>query len=387
MKTNLLTLILVSSLTVILSGCNDETVASEFQMPPQSVDYVTMKSQDVTFNQHLPARAVASAIADVRPQVTGIIQSRLFEEGSVVKAGQALYQIDDTIYQANLTSAKAELVRSQANLRSSKAELVRYKKLLKDKAASQQQYDQINADYLAIVAEIDVRKAAIHKAQVDIQYTRVEAPISGVISKSNITIGALVTAAQTQIMATITQLDPIYFDMVQSNKELRNIRRRIASGELTSTNNSAQLSFGKNDNYSHLGELKFNEVRTNMSTDTVTLRAQFANPEQYLLPGMFAQINLAQAVREASILVPQSAVSFDKKGHANVFVLLKDNKVAIKQISIGRSFGQNWLALTGLESGDKVITTGLQKIGPGMTVVPVEPKNDSAPQRNVAQEG
>jgi len=188
-------------------------------------------------------------------------------------------------------------------------------------------------------------------------------------------------------LATITQLDPIYFDMVQSNKELRNIRRRIASGELMSTNNEAQLSFGKDDYYSHLGELKFNEVRTNMSTDTVTLRAQFVNPDQYLLPGMFAQINLAQAVREASILVPQSAVSFDKKGHANVFVLLKDNKVAVKQISIGRSFGQDWLALTGLEQGDKVITTGLQKIGPGMTVVPVEPKSDSAPQNNTAQEG
>jgi membrane fusion protein (multidrug efflux system) len=387
MKIQLLVFTLASTLTLLLSGCNEDTAAPAFKMPPQSVDFVTMQTQDVAFNQHLPARAVASAIAGVRPQVTGIIQKRLFEEGSVVKKGQALYQIDDTIYQANLTSAKAELVRSQANLRSSKAEVSRYKILLKDRAASQQQFDVANANYLAIVAEIDVRKAAIHKAQVDVEYTRVEAPISGVISKSNITVGALVTAAQAQMLATITQLDPIYFDMVQSNKELRNIRRRIASGELMATSKSAQLSFGKNDNYPHLGELKFNEVRTNVSTDTVTLRAQFSNTEQYLLPGMFAQINLAQAVRENSILVPQNAVSFDKQGHANVFVLLKDNKVGLKQISIGRSFGQDWLALTGLAQGDKVITTGLQKIGPGMTVIPVAPKQDLASQNNVAQEG
>ncbi len=381
MKFKLLALTIASSVTLLLSGCGSDDAAPAFQMPPQSVDYVVMDTQTITFKQHLPARAVASAVADVRPQVTGIIKARLFEEGSVVKAGQALYQIDDTIYQANLTSAKAELVRSQANLRSLKAEVSRYTQLLKDKAASQQQYDQANANYLAMVAEIDVRKAAIHKAQVDIAYTKVKAPISGQISKSNITVGALVTAAQSQMLTTITQLDPIYFDMVQSNTELRNINRRLASGELTHVEQTAQLSFSKNDNYTQLGQLKFNEVRTNVSTDTVTLRAQFNNPKHELLPGMFAQIDLTQATRENSILVPQSAVSFDKQGQANVFVLLKDNTVGIKQLTVGRSFGQDWLALTGLESGDKVITTGLQKIGPGMTVVPV------APQANKAQEG
>lgn len=381
MKFKLLALTIASSVTLLLSGCGSDDAAPAFQMPPQSVDYVVMDTQTITFSQHLPARAVASAIADVRPQVTGIIKARLFEEGSVVKAGQALYQIDDTIYQANLTSAKAELVRSQANLRSLKAEVSRYTQLLKDKAASQQQYDQANANYQAMVAEIDVRKAAIHKAQVDIAYTKVKAPISGQISKSNITVGALVTAAQSQMLTTITQLDPIYFDMVQSNTELRNINRRLASGELNRVEQTAQLSFGKNDTYSQLGQLKFNEVRTNVSTDTVTLRAQFNNPKHELLPGMFAQVDLTQATRDNSILVPQSAVSFDKQGQANVFVLLKDNTVGIKQITVGRSFGQDWLALTGLESGDKVITTGLQKIGPGMTVVPV------APQANKAIEG
>ena len=381
MKFKLFMFTIATSISLLLSGCGAEDGAPAFKMPPQSVDIVVMNTQTITYNQHLPARAVASAVADVRPQVTGIIKARLFKEGSVVKAGQALYQIDDTIYQANLTSANAELVRSQANLRSLKAQVSRYTQLLKDKAASQQQYDQANANYLAMVAEIDVRKAAIHKAQVDIAYTKVKAPISGKISKSNITVGALVTAAQSQMLTTITQLDPIYFDMVQSNTELRNINRRLASGELNHVEQTAQLSFSENDHYAHLGQLKFNEAHTNPSTDTVTLRAQFSNPKHELLPGMFAQIDLTQATRDNSILVPQSAVSFDKQGQANVFVLLKDNVVGIKQLTVGRSFGQDWLALSGLKRGDKVITTGLQKIGPGMTVIPV------APQANTAQQG
>ncbi|MGB0834846.1 MAG: efflux RND transporter periplasmic adaptor subunit [Psychrobium sp.] len=380
MKLKLFAMVMASTITLTLSACNDEQAPAPFQMPPQAVDFITVTTTDVAFNQHLPARAVASAIADVRPQVTGIVKQRLFEEGSRVVAGQALYQIDDTIYQANLQSAKAELVRTQANLKSAKAELARYKQLLKDKAASAQQYDQVNANYLAVLAELDVRKAAIHKAQVDIEYTKVKAPIGGQISKSNVTVGALVTAGQAQNLTTITQLDPIYFDMVQSSKELRDVRNRLASGELSKVKQTAQLTFGKNDNYPHLGELKFNEVRTNPSTDTVTLRAEFSNPEHNLLPGMFAQIDLRQAVRENSILVPQSAVSFDKQGHANVFVLLERNKVGIKQIRIGRSIGKNWLALFGLESGDKVITTGLQKIGPGATVSPVMPTSDAAKQ-------
>ncbi len=373
MNIKLLTSFVVYGLSFLIVGCNGDNESSGFKMPPQSVDVITVKKQTVIFNQHLPARAAAFAISDVRPQVTGIVKKRLFEEGSVVKTGQPLYQIDDTIYQVNLTSAKAELVRTQANLKSSKAELSRYKVLLKDKAASQQQYDLADANYLALVAELEVRKAAIHTAQVDIEYTKVLAPISGRISKSYITAGTLVTAAQSQILATITVLDPIYFDMVQSNTEFRHIRNRIATGELTKVEQVAQLNFGLDDNYPHLGKLKFNEVKTNVSTDTVTLRAQFNNPEHSLLPGMFAQINLKQATRKNSILIPQSTVSFDKSGHANVFVLLAENKVGLKQVKIGRSFDQSWLVLSGLDDGDMVITTGLQKIGEGMTVSPVIP--------------
>ncbi|MDP2559699.1 efflux RND transporter periplasmic adaptor subunit [Psychrobium sp. 1_MG-2023] len=371
MKLNLLTLALASSLVALLVGCDSTTPQAGFQMPPQQVDTVTLESKTVLFEQQLPARAVAASVAEVRPQVSGIILKRLFDEGSTVQAGDALYQIDDAIYQANLASAKAELLRSKANLQSKSAELKRYQQLLKDNAASQQAFDQVQADYLAEEAELAVRKAAVHRAEVDISFTKVLAPISGIISKSNMTEGALVTAAQSQVLTTITQLDPIYFDLVQANNQLRNIRTRLASGELQQVEQVARLDFSNGQSYGQTGQLQFNEVQTNPSTDTVTLRVQFSNPEQHLLPGMYGQVNLVQAQRDNSILVPQKAVTFDRGGKANVFVLAKENKVEARRITVGRSFGQNWLVLSGLNSGEKVITTGLQKIGPGMVVVPV----------------
>jgi len=354
---------------IALAGCDSAESQTPFQMPPPQVDIAVMSEQTVKFSRKLPARAIASAVAKVRPQVTGIVLKRLFVEGANVEAGQALYQIDDTIYQANLASANAELLRSQANLQSAKAELTRYQQLLKDNATSEQKYEQVNANYLAVKAEIAVREAEIGKAQADIRYTHVLAPISGKISKSNITEGALVTAAQSQELATITQLDPIYFDLVQANAQLRDVRIRLASGELTATEQVAKLYFDATDVYSSLGQLKFNEVQTNPSTDTVTLRAQFKNLNNILLPGMYAQVELTQAVRHHSILVPQQAVSFNNKGQASVFLLDSDNKVMLKTIKIGRSFGPNWLVLEGLSANDRVITAGLQKIRPGVTAV------------------
>jgi len=352
-----------------LASCGSDDSQPSFQMPPPQVDIAVMKDQTVSFSRKLPARAVASAVAKVRPQVTGIVLKRLFVEGARVEAGQPLYQIDDTIYQANLASANAELLRSQANLQSAKAELTRYQRLLKDNATSEQKFDQVSANYLAIKAEIAVREAAIGKAQADIRYTHVLAPISGRISKSSITEGALVTAAQSQELATITQLDPIYFDLVQANAQLRDVRTRLASGELAETEQVAKLYFNANDVYSSLGQLKFNEVQTNPSTDTVTLRAQFNNVNNILLPGMYAQVELTQALRHHSILVPQKAVSFNSQGQASVFLLDSENKVEVKIIKIGRSFSHDWLALEGLVAGDRVITEGLQKVRPGAVAV------------------
>lgn len=369
MKSNFFVSLLFSAVFFVLAGCDTATSKAAFTMPPPQVDIVVMQTESLVFTRKLPARAVASAVAKVRPQVSGIVLHRLFEEGAQVEAGQALYQIDDTIYQANLASAKAQLLRSQANLQSAKSELTRYKKLLADRATSVQKFDQVQANYLAVKAEIEARKAEIGKAQADIRYTQVLAPISGRISKSHITVGALVTAAQSQELATITQLDPIYFDLVQANSQLRNIRSRLATQELTKVEQSATLYFSQNEKYPTLGQLKFNEVQTNPTTDTVTLRTEFANSNNILLPGMYAHVELTQAVRHHSILVPQKAVSFNSRGRARVYLLDKENKVTTKTIEVGRSFGQDWLVLNGLSAGDKVITAGLQKIRPGVTVV------------------
>lgn len=370
MKLKINTFMLLSLFIVFLTACqpskaNNQTASTR---PVQQVDVVTMVEQSVALVDVLPARAVASKVAEVRPQVTGIILKRHFVEGSRIEAGQPLYQIDDVIYQANVTSAEAKLAQTQANLVTAKAELKRYKTLIKDKAVSQQNVDQAQAQFDALNAELAMNKAALHKANIDLTYTQVLAPISGIISKSNITEGALVSAGQSDALTIITQLDPIYFDIKQASSEINKLQQRLASGELQPVENSAQLTLGNN---TFQGKLLFNEVNVNPSTDTVTMRAEFENKDNNLLPGMFARIELTQAQRLQSILVPQKAVQFNRKGESSVYVVNNDNTAAIKVIKIGRSIGPNWLVLSGLTANEKVITTGLQKIAPGAPVAPV----------------
>jgi len=367
------------SLSVLLSGC-EQSASTDVPRarPTPQVDVVTLSAATVMFKQTLPARAVASRVAIVRPQVSGIVLQRLFKEGAVVKAGQPLYQIDDAIYQASLLSAKAQIVRTKTNLSNAKTELVRYQKLITKKVVSQQKLDQAHASYSSYKAQLAMDKAALNRVEVDLSYTKVLAPISGRISKSNITEGALVTALQSQAMATITQLDPINFDLVQGNAELRHIMQRKASGELKETTQTAVLNFNGGEVYGHQGLLKFNEVQANPSTDTVVLRVEFANPQYMLLPGMYAEVELTQATRENSILVPQKAVQFNRAGQATVFILGDDNVVSLRTIVIGRNFGHNWLVLDGLTSGEAVVVSGVQKIGPGSTVVPNDVTTNSS---------
>ncbi|GHE82778.1 efflux RND transporter periplasmic adaptor subunit [Thalassotalea profundi] len=371
MKLKISTLMLSSALAISLSACGPSNAEKQVpaQIMAQQVDVITLKEQNVSLIDVLPARAVASKIAEVRPQVTGIILERHFTEGAFVEAGQTLYQVDDVIYKANLASAEAKVAQTNANLVTAKAELTRYEKLIANNAISQQNLDQARAQYKALQAELLMNKAALHKAQVDLTYTKVLAPISGQISKSNITEGALVSAGQSNALTTITQLDPIYFDIKQASAEINKLQQRLASGELQAVENSAQLTLG---NKTIQGKLLFNEVQVNPSTDTVTMRAEFKNVDKNLMPGMFARIELIQAQRLNSILVPQKAVSFNRKGDSSVYVLTADNTVETKVISLGRSIGQDWLILSGLNVGDQVITSGLQKIRPGMTVSPVQ---------------
>ncbi|GAC32913.1 efflux RND transporter periplasmic adaptor subunit [Paraglaciecola polaris] len=363
-------LFITLGVTLLMTGCGEGQAQDQAERPAQQVDVVEVSAQDVLFTKTLPARAVASREAQVRPQVSGVIVKRHFEEGSVVDAGDTLYQIDDAIYQANYQSALADLNRTQASVKNAEAQLKRYKSLIKTNAVSEQSLEQIEADSSAFEAEMGIRKAAVHKAKVDLEYTKVLAPISGRIGKSNVTEGALVAAQQSNAMATITQLDPIYFDMPISNTQLRDIQSRIASGELVKVEQSATLFFENGQQYAHQGQLKFSEVQANASTDSVTLRTEFPNPEFALLPGMFARVELTQAKRENAVLVPQKAVQFNHDGSAFVFVVGPDDKVAQRLIKLDRAIGQNWLILSGLNEKEHVVVSGLQKIAPQMSVVP-----------------
>ena len=371
MKLNISSILLTTGLAISISACQPSNAEKQAPMarPAQQVDVVTLTEQDVALTEILPARAVASKVAEVRPQVTGIILKRNFVEGGQVVAGQTLYQIDDAIYQANLASSKAQLAQTQANLTTAAAELKRYQALIKDKAVSQQVLDQAQAQFDAYKAAEAMGKAAVHKAEVDLSYTKVLAPISGQISKSNITEGAYVAAGQANSLATITQLDPIYFDMKQASVEINTLEQRIAAGELSPLPPKAELEIA---HQTLSGELLFHEVQVNPATDTVTLRAQFNNASKQLMPGMFARIKLTQVKRENSILVPQKTVQFNRQGEAKVFVLGADNKVEERIITIGRSIGSDWLVLSGLQAGMQVITTGLQKIAPGVVVSPIQ---------------
>jgi membrane fusion protein (multidrug efflux system) len=369
MKFKLMTLA-VAGVGLLLSGCNQPaSKAGPRARPIPQVDVVKLVTTNVVFKQKLPARAVASRVAMVRPQVSGIVLKRLFEEGALVSAGQPLYQIDDAIYQAALLSAKAQIFRTKTNLNNAKTELQRYQRLIKNKVVSQQKLDQAQASYSSYQAQLEMDRAALNRVEVDLSYTKVLAPIAGRISKSNVTEGALVTALQPEAMAIITQLDPINFDLVQANAELRNIMLRKASGELVATPQIATLNFNDGDSYPHQGQLKFNEVQANPSTDTVVLRVEFSNPQYMLLPGMYAQVELTQAVRENSILVPQKAVQFNHQGEATVFMLGADSVAQLRVITIGRHVGQDWLVLDGLSHGEQVIVSGIQKIGPGSKVI------------------
>ena len=363
-------LLIVLTMAMLMTACDNSQAQSPAERPPQQVDVVEVSAKDVMLTQTLPARAVASREALVRPQVSGVIIKRHFEEGSVVNAGDTLYQIDDAIYQANYQSALADLKRTQASVKNSEAQLKRYKSLIKTNAVSEQSLEQIEAENSVFEAEIGIRKAAVHKAKVDLEYTKVLAPISGRIGKSNVTEGALVAAQQVSAMATITQLDPIYFDMPIANTQLREIQSRIARGELVEVEQSAALFLENSQQYAHQGQLKFNEVQANVSTDSVTLRTEFPNPEHALLPGMFARVELTQAKRENAVLVPQKAVQFNHDGGAFVFVVEPDNKVAQRLIKLDRAIGPDWLILSGLKTKEHVVVSGLQKIAPQMRVAP-----------------
>ena len=359
---------LVSAIAVALlslGGCK-EASAPQAQQAPE-VGVVTLQAQPFALTTEVPGRTSAYRIAEVRPQVNGIIQKRLFTEGSEVKAGQQLYQIDPATYEAAFKSA-------QATQLSAKSLADRYKLLVADKAVSQQAYDEARAAGLQA-------DAALEQARIDLRYTKVMAPISGRIGRSAVTEGALVSNGQANAMATIQQLDPIYVDVTQSSKDLLRLRRDLADGRLQKASDSAAkvaLKLEDGSRYAHEGTLEFSEVAVDESTGSVTLRAVFTNPDHLLLPGMFVHAELLSGVKENAILAPQQGVTRNQRGEPTAMVVGPDDKVELRVLKADRTAGNTWLVEDGLQEGDRLITEGLQFVQPGTEVKAVPARNVKA---------
>lgn len=347
---------LLAMLTVIILASCDRPPAPPQPSVPE-VGIVTLATTSVSLSSELPGRTASYRVAEVRPQVGGILQKRLFEEGSMVYAGQVLYQIDPAPYRATL--AKAE-----ASLESARLLAQRYEKLVKTSAISQQDRDDARSSWLQAKAEVD-------SARIDLGYTSIKAPISGRIGRSSVTQGALLTANQTDALASIQQLDPIYVDIPQSSTSLLKLQDEFAAGHLKKDEQQqaeVRLMLDNGKEYTHSGHIKLSEVTVDESSDSVIIRAEFPNPEGRLLPGMFVRAKLKQGIRENVLLVPQRGISRDPTGQASTLLVGEDNKVIRKQVTTERVVGNQWLISKGLESGDRVIVDGTQNARPGSEV-------------------
>ncbi len=373
-------LLIAGMLVYLLVGCDSAKPGANTMAPgTPEVGVLQVSTQDLPLHTELPGRTSAFRKAEVRPQVSGIIQQRLFTEGAEIKAGTALYQIDPATYQAAVASAQAELARAQATLAAATAREKRYQNLASIKAISQQDYDDALAAMNQARAAVAVAKAGLETANINLKYTRVLAPIEGVISKSTVTEGALVNAGQADVLAEILQLDPIYVDVSQSADELLQLRRQMKNGQVVAVD-SARVSLLLEDgsHYEHEGILQFAEVGVNESTGTVTLRAQFPNPDRLLLPGMFVRAQVEEGIRSNAILVAQRGVTRDRTGSATAMVVNPEGIVELRQLTTGRAVGDQWLVVDGLAVGDQVIVEGLQKVKPGMPVKAVPASDSSA---------
>ena len=337
-----------------LSACDQ---APQQQMPPAQVGVITVKEQPVALTTELPGRTSPYAVSEIRPQISGIVKARLFEEGSTVKAGQALYQIEPAPYQAAYAAAAASLT-------SAKTRADRYAVLLTENAISPQNNDDARAAYLAAQAQADA-------ARINLNYTRITAPISGRIGASTVTVGALVTAQQTTALTTVSTLDPIYVDVDQSSAELVALKRAAQAGTLNA-DGSARVTLKLEDgsDYAHEGKLQFTDVTVDPNTGAVRLRAIFPNPDGLLLPGLYVRATVSQGVDPKGILVPQQAVGRDERGQPTALVLDEKNIARLRVLKTGRAIGADWQVLDGLKPGERLIVEGRGKVQPDMPVVP-----------------
>jgi membrane fusion protein (multidrug efflux system) len=363
-----------------LAGCEDKTPKAEATRAPVEVGVEVLHPQSVTLTTELPGRTTASLVADVRPQVDGIIRERLFRQGSEVKAGDVLYRIEPSTYRAAYDSAVAALKKAQAALPSSENKAKRYSELIKDKAISSQDYEDAQAIYAADLAAVASAKAEVERARINLGYTEIRAPISGRIEKSDLTPGALVTANQSTPLTTIRRLDPINVDMTQSSTSLLNLRQAIASGRIHVSGSTmpVRLKLENGTIYGHPGTLEFSETKVDESTGTFTVRAEFPNPDRLLLPGMYVRAIIEEGVVDDCYLVPQRAVSRNTKGEPVALFVGKDDKIEQRTLSVRRNVGNSWLVESGIKDGDKLVVEGSQFVRPGQVVATREMIVESA---------
>lgn len=374
-KINRISAALLCASLLILGGCGNQKAGGP--MPVPEVAYVTIQQKQVALTTELPGRTAAHLVAEVRPQVGGIIQKRLFTEGADVQAGQALFQIDPALYQATLENAKASLARSEAQVTTLQLKEKRLKELLADRAVSQQDYDDAAAALKQSQADIQYAKATLETARINLKYTTIAAPISGRIGKSSVTEGALVTAQQATALATIQQLDPIYVDVSQSTADIMRLRNLLAKGLIDQngkTQKKVRLILDDGSEYPLSGTLQFRDISVDSTTGSVILRIVFPNPNGILLPGMFVRAVVQEGIDKQAILVPQQGVSRDPKGNPVTLIVDKEGKVQQKPLTLDRAIGDAWLVTAGLAVGDRVIVEGMLKAKPGMPVkaVPFE---------------
>lgn len=354
-------------LFVFLNGCDSDQPAPK---NIQQVGTITIKPETIESTYQLAGRTVASEISQVRPQVNGVVIEQLFKEGTQVSKGQPLYKIDSSLYRDGVDEAAGNLALAKATVNSTRLQAERYKELIKVNGVSQQELDNAQSAYEQAKATVAVNEAVLKTARTNLRYTQVSAPISGRIGRSSITRGALVTSAQTDPLATIQKLDPMYVDLTQSSDEYMALRKQLTENGIKPTELSVRLKLENGTAYAEQGTFKFSDVAVDEATGSVTLRAAFPNPNNALLPGLYVRAELGTGTRPNSVLIPQGALFRDAEGNPLVWIVGKENKAEQRRITLGDAIDNRWLVTSGLKAGDQVIVEGLQGLSAGMTIEP-----------------
>ncbi|MEG3130914.1 efflux RND transporter periplasmic adaptor subunit [Pantoea cypripedii] len=380
-------LALLCAFTILsLTGCDDSSGKTAQAQEAPEVQVLTLNTQSLAVSTELPGRTSAFRVAEVRPQVSGIILKRAFTEGSDVVAGQTLYQIDPAPFRASFNNAKAAVSQAEANARIAQVTLNRYRSLTGTNYISRQDFDQAEATAAQTRAAVEAASAAQETARINLAWSTITSPISGRIGRSSVTEGALVQNAQTDALATVQQLDPMYVDVTQSSGDFLRLQQELASGKLRQNAGKAVVSVIMGDGavYPRTGTLAFSDVTVDQTTGSITLRAIVPNPDHSLLPGMFVRARLDEGIDPQALLIPQQAVTRTPRGEATTLVVGSDNKVEVRTISVSQAEGDKWRVNGGLQAGERVIVSGIQRAQPGMTVKPVAANASSSSSTGTA---